>query len=189
MFMHEGRQIHRSSHALVDDQADVWSDANSAKSLFQALKDEDCVVFAHIGGRYADIKVAHDARIERSVEVHSDWGTFEWLIQDALEQGYRIGILANSDGHKGRHGASHPGARCSALRWALACSPASCPLPGCSTPAAAPSLRHHGLPHGARDARHLDNGQAHGDVPPGAASPTPGGGVMATSARFRQDSS
>ena len=121
MFMHEGRQIHRSSHALVDDQADVWSDANSAETLFQALKGEDCVVFAHIGGRYADIKMAHDARIERSVEVHSDWGTFEWLIQDALEQGYRIGILANSDGHKGRHGASHPGASLFGAYGGLSC--------------------------------------------------------------------
>ncbi|MEA2851563.1 MAG: hypothetical protein QOE02_1582, partial [Rhodospirillaceae bacterium] len=125
MFMHEGRQIHRSSHALVDDQADVWSDANSAETLFQALKDEDCVVFAHIGGRYADIKMAHDARIERSVEVHSDWGTFEWLIQDALEQGYRIGILANSDGHKGRHGASHPGASLFGAYGGLSCLLAS----------------------------------------------------------------
>ena len=125
MFMHEGRQIHRSSHALVDDHADVWSDANSAESLFQALKDEDCVVFAHIGGRYADIKMAHDARIERSVEVHSDWGTFEWLIQDALEQGYRIGILANSDGHKGRHGASHPGASLFGAYGGLSCLLAS----------------------------------------------------------------
>src|SRR5207245_6640650 len=121
MFMHEGRQIHRSSHALVDDQADVWSDANSAETLFQALKDEDCVVFAHIGGRYADIKMAHDARVERSVEVHSDWGTFEWLIQDALERGYRIGILANSDGHKGRHGASHPGASLFGAYGGLTC--------------------------------------------------------------------
>ena len=121
MFMHEGRQIHRSSHALVDDQADVWSDANSAETLFQALKGEDCVVFAHIGRRYADIKMAHDARIERSVEVHSDWGTFEWLIQDALEQGYRIGILANSDGHKGRHGASHPGASLFGAYGGLSC--------------------------------------------------------------------
>ena len=121
MFMHEGRQIHRSSHALVDDLADVWSDSNSAEQLFQALKDEDCVVFAHIGGRYADIKMAHDARIERSVEVHSDWGTFEWLVQDALEQGYRIGILANSDGHKGRHGASHPGASLFGAYGGLSC--------------------------------------------------------------------
>ena len=78
-------------------------------------------MFAHIGGRYADIKMAHDARIERSVEVHSDWGTFEWLLRDALEQGYRVGILANSDGHKGRHGASHPGASLFGAYGGLSC--------------------------------------------------------------------
>src|SRR5688572_19449083 len=80
MFMREGRQIHRSHHALIDDLSDVETDANSAEDLFRALEHEDCVVFAHIGGRYADIKMAHDARIERAVEVHSDWGTFEWLL-------------------------------------------------------------------------------------------------------------
>jgi hypothetical protein len=125
MFMHEGRQIHRSHHALVDDLSDVKTDANSADDLFRMLKEEDCVVFAHIGGRYADIKMAHDARIERSVEVHSDWGTFEWLIQDAFEQGYRVGILANSDGHKGRHGASHPGASLFGAYGGLSCLLAS----------------------------------------------------------------
>ena len=110
LHMHEGRQIHRSSHALVDDLSDIDTDANSANDLFEALKDEDCTVFAHIGGRYADIKVAHDQRLEKGVEVHSAWGTFEWLVRDAFEQGYRVGILSNSDGHKGRPGASHPGA-------------------------------------------------------------------------------
>jgi len=109
LHMHEGRQIHRSSHALVDDLSDVDTDATSASDLFTALKDEDCTVFAHIGGRYADIKVAHDQRLEKAVEVHSAWGTFEWLIHDAFEQGYRVGIVSNSDGHKGRPGASHPG--------------------------------------------------------------------------------
>ena len=109
LHMHEGRQIHRSSHALVDDLSDVDSDATSAAELFTALQDEDCTVFAHIGGRYADIKIAHDQRLEKGVEVHSAWGTFEWLIHDAFEQGYRVGILSNSDGHKGRPGASHPG--------------------------------------------------------------------------------
>lgn len=110
LHMQEGRQIHRSSHALVDDLSDVDTDATSAADLFDALKGEDCTVFAHIGGRYADIKIAHDERFERSVEVHSAWGTFEWLMDDALEQGYRVGIMSNSDGHKGRPGASHPGA-------------------------------------------------------------------------------
>jgi hypothetical protein len=109
LHMNEGRPIHRSSHALVDDLSDIDSDATSAEDLFTALEGEDCTVFAHIGGRYADIKVAHDQRLEKAVEVHSAWGTFEWLIHDAFEQGYRVGILSNSDGHKGRPGASHPG--------------------------------------------------------------------------------
>jgi len=121
MFMHEGRQIHRSHHALVEDMSDVDTDANSALDLFKALEEEDCVVFAHIGGRYADIKIAHDGKIERSVEVHSDWGTFEWLLEDAFDQGYRVGILANSDGHKGRHGASHPGASLFGAYGGLSC--------------------------------------------------------------------
>ncbi|MCZ7597603.1 MAG: DUF3604 domain-containing protein [Gammaproteobacteria bacterium] len=110
LYRHEDRQIHRSSHALVHDLSDIDTDAHSAQALFDAIKDEDCVVFAHIGGRYADIRIAHDIRLERSVEVHSAWGTFEWLLEDAFEHGYRVGIVSNSDGHKGRPGASHPGA-------------------------------------------------------------------------------
>ena len=121
MFRDEGRQIHRSHHALVEDLSDVETDANSATDLFKALQQENCVVFAHIGGRYADIKIAHDSRIERSVELHSDWGTFEWLLEDAFDQGYRVGILANSDGHKGRHGASHPGASLFGAYGGLSC--------------------------------------------------------------------
>ena len=104
--MEEGRPLRRSSHALVDDLSDIDSDATSANDLFEALAEEDCIVFAHVGGRYADIKAAHEDRLERAVEVHSAWGTFEWLFSDAFEQGYRVGIIANSDGHKGRPGAS-----------------------------------------------------------------------------------
>ena len=121
LFLEEGRQIHRSSHALVDDLSDVDTDANSAEDLFEALEDEDCVVFAHIGGRYADIRKSHDARLERAVEVHSAWGTFEWLLHDAFEQGYRVGICSNSDGHKGRPGASYPGATTFGAYGGLTC--------------------------------------------------------------------
>ena len=110
MYLQEGQPIHRSSHALVDDLSDIDTDASSARDLFKRLQGRDCVVFAHIGGRYADVKMAHDERLETSVEVHSAWGSFEWLIEDAFEKGYRVGIVSNSDGHKGRPGASHPGA-------------------------------------------------------------------------------
>ncbi|MEQ8355249.1 MAG: hypothetical protein RH942_06895 [Kiloniellaceae bacterium] len=109
----EGRLLRRSSHALVEDRSDIATDANSAAELFEALaaaKEWDVVGYAHCGGRYADVKLAHDGRFEKSMEVHSSWGTFEWLLQDAFEMGYRVGVVANSDGHKGRPGASYPGA-------------------------------------------------------------------------------
>ena len=77
--------------------------------LIAKLQDEDAIVVAHVGGRYADIKYAHDARLEPSVEVHSSWGTFEWILADAFESNYRVGIVASSDGHKGRPGAEYPG--------------------------------------------------------------------------------
>jgi hypothetical protein len=111
-FRHEGESINRSSHALITDGADMVDereDAHDAHALFEKLKDRDCVVMAHVGGRYADIAYAH-APVETAVEVHSAWGTFEWILHDALERGYRVGIVANSDGHKGRPGACYPGA-------------------------------------------------------------------------------
>lgn len=112
-FPTEGRTIRRSSHALIEDDSDRDTDCVTAAALFEALaanEEWDVVCFAHCGGRYADIGMAHDGRFERSVEVHSSWGTFEWLLADAFDQGYRVGIVANSDGHKGRPGASYPGA-------------------------------------------------------------------------------
>ena len=76
---------------------------------------------AHIGGRYADITFAHDEGMESAVEVHSAWGTFEWVVQDAFDMGYRVGIVGNSDGHKGRPGADFPGASFFGATGGLTC--------------------------------------------------------------------
>ena len=72
------------------------------------------IVIAHVGGRYADMKYAHDGQLERTVEVHSSWGTFEWMLHDAFEKGYRVGVVCHSDDHKGRPGATGPARRPSA---------------------------------------------------------------------------
>jgi hypothetical protein len=111
-YRHEGETIHRSSHAQIADATDIMdekSDAHTAQELFEKLRGKDCVVMAHVGGRYADVKFAHDP-METAVEVHSAWGTFEWIVRDAFEKNYRVGIVGNSDGHKGRPGACYPGA-------------------------------------------------------------------------------
>jgi hypothetical protein len=109
-YRHEGRPIFRSSRVLVDGQSLSNANCYTAKDMFDALKGEDAVVIAHVGGRYADIKMAHDGRLERAVEVHSTWGTFEWLLHDAFDKGYRLGVVCHSDDHKGRPGATRPGA-------------------------------------------------------------------------------
>jgi len=122
-FFDEDRPIRRSSHALVEDLSDLDTDCNHVQDLFAALKreGEDVLAFAHVGGRYADLSAGHDGDIERSVEIHSSWGTFEWLLFDAFELGHRVGIVCNSDDHKGRPGASHPGASIFGAYGGLTC--------------------------------------------------------------------
>ena len=108
-FRCEGRPIRRSSHILVEGKTSTDA-IYTADALFRALDGEDAVVIAHVGGRYADLNYAHDGRLERAVEVHSTWGTFEWLLHDAFANGYRVGVVCHSDDHKGRPGATRPGA-------------------------------------------------------------------------------
>ena len=118
-FRREGRPIRRSSHILVEGAS--TGAVYTADKLFAALHDEDCRVIAHVGGRYADVKYAHDGRIERTVEVHSSWGTFEWLLHDAFEMGYRVGVVCHSDDHKGRPGATTTGASTFGAIGGLSC--------------------------------------------------------------------
>src|SRR5690606_36205526 len=67
------------------------------------------------------ITYAHDGRLETAVEVHSDWGMFEWILRDAFAKNYRVGVVCNSDGHKGRPGASYPGASFFGAQGDLTC--------------------------------------------------------------------
>ena len=86
------------------------TDAHTLTDLYAALRDEDAVIYAHVGGRYANIHYDHDPLLETAVEMHSAWGTFEWILTDGFADGRRVGVVCNSDGHKGRPGASYPGA-------------------------------------------------------------------------------
>ncbi len=111
-FTREGGPIVRSSLELLPGQQSGFPIAATAEELFATLGQESNPApfyCAHVGGRYADLK-SHDPGREYAVEVHSAWGTFEWMVDEALKRGYRVGICANSDGHKGRPGASYPGA-------------------------------------------------------------------------------
>ena len=161
----EGLTLHRSSHALVPERADLDADCRDARALFEALRADPSrpLVWAHCGGRYADIAYSHDPGIEMSVEVHSSWGTFEWLAEDAFRLGYRVGIVANSDGHKGRPGHEPPGASLFGALGGLTCYL----LPELTREAMFEALeqRRHYATTGCRlflDVRAIVDGRAHG---------------------------
>jgi hypothetical protein len=122
MFRGDVAALHRSSHAEVDDMRDAATDCFPVTDLFKQFAGRgDVMLIPHIGGRYADVVGFHDPALEPVVEIYSDWGRFEWLLEDAIKQGYKVGVVANSDGHKGRPGASHPGASTFGAYGGLTC--------------------------------------------------------------------
>ncbi|PRP93644.1 hypothetical protein ENSA7_80720 [Enhygromyxa salina] len=115
MYLEEGMPIMRSSHWQVrGTPEDQHTPAHPANVLFSKLREHvdpnKVVLAAHCGGRYADIRTYFDEELGPLIEVMSCWGVFEWLLWDAFDKGYEVGVIANSDGHKGRPGAEGPGA-------------------------------------------------------------------------------
>ena len=117
--------LHRCSHWLVSDASDVDSDCYPVTELYRRLRGrKDVLIVSHVGGRYSDLRF-HDPALEPLVEIYSSWGEFEWLLEQAFEQGCRVGITCGSDDHKGRPGASYPGSSTFGVRGGLVCVYAS----------------------------------------------------------------
>ena len=84
--------LHRCSHWLVSDASDVDSDCYPVTELYRRLRGrKDVLIVPHVGGRYSDLRF-HDPALEPLVEIYSSWGEFEWLLEQAFEQGCRVGI-------------------------------------------------------------------------------------------------
>lgn len=66
------------------------------------------LMIPHVGGRRCNL-AWHHPRLERLLEIGSAWGLFEWLLRDALARGWKMGVCANSDEHRGRCGGGVPG--------------------------------------------------------------------------------
>ncbi len=69
---------------------------------------EQHLLIPHVGGRRA-VFDWHHPKLERLVEVGSAWGHFPWFYQDAISRGYKVGVSANGDEHRGRCGGGVPG--------------------------------------------------------------------------------
>lgn len=100
--------LRRCSHEFIADKSDADSDLRTVEDVYRHYRGSDTLVAVHVGGRTADLKY-HEPGLDRLVEVHSTHATSEWFLFDALRRGYRMGVIAGSDGVDGRPGNSHPG--------------------------------------------------------------------------------
>jgi hypothetical protein len=64
---------------------------------------EGHLLIPHVGGRRCNLAWHHPG-LERLLEIGSAWGHFEWLLRDAIVRGWKMGVCANSDEHRGRCG-------------------------------------------------------------------------------------
>jgi hypothetical protein len=116
IFLDEDQPIWRSSHWQVPHISENDSSpAPTAADLFARVRahcPDRTLLASHVGGRYADIRQRKyfDQELGPLVELVSCWGVFEWMLWDAFDMGYVVGVMCNSDGHKGRPGAEGPGA-------------------------------------------------------------------------------
>ncbi|MEE9275209.1 MAG: DUF3604 domain-containing protein, partial [bacterium] len=121
MYRGDDGPLHRTSHWQIPGWEDQETDRYPLEALYGALEGrEDVMLIPHIGGRRASLEHHHPG-LERVMEIYSSWGVFEWFVEDALERGWRVGIVCGSDGHKGRPGASYPGAAIFGVYGGLAC--------------------------------------------------------------------
>ncbi len=122
IYPEEDQPIFRSSHWLIEEPAHEQSPAHPAEVFYQCIREHGrALLIAHVGGRYADIRRHFAPDLCPLVEIASCWGVFEWMLHDAFDHGYRVGVVCNSDGHKGRPGAEGPGAGLFGIAGGLTC--------------------------------------------------------------------
>ncbi|UCD78431.1 MAG: DUF3604 domain-containing protein [Desulfobacterales bacterium] len=123
IYLDDDQPIFRSSHWQISEiPENSLSPAHPVDVLFERLRENGrALLIPHVGGRYADIRRYFDEQLIPVVEIESCWGVFEWMLWDALEKSHRVGVVCNSDGHKGRPGAEGPGAGIFGIYGGLTC--------------------------------------------------------------------
>ncbi len=107
-FRRHNQPIRRNSHSQVADKSDIDTDLTHVRDLYAAYRHSDVLITPHVGGAHADLSY-HEPTIEPAIEITSTHGTFEWFLEEALQNRYTVGFVGGSDSHTGRPGNDTPG--------------------------------------------------------------------------------
>lgn len=107
-FRRHGQPVRRNRPIERPDSVERETELHHIEDVYAAYRQADVIITAHVGGEHSNLDF-HEPELEPGVEITSTHGTFEWMLRDALERGYKFGFLGGSDCYTGRPGDDRPG--------------------------------------------------------------------------------
>ena len=124
IYLDDDRPVHRSAYVEEEVPHDASTDRNDIASLLETIGSDRVMLMPHVGGRRANFDFFNPSFMP-ILEVYSNHGQFEWIIDEALEQGLEVGFVASSDDVYSKPGDSIPGIGLFAMHGGLTCAYAS----------------------------------------------------------------
>ena len=121
IYLDDDRPVHRSAYVEEEVPHDPSTDRNTIAALLETIGSDRVMLMPHVGGRRANFDF-FDPALMPFIELYSNHGQFEWIVEEAIERGLKVGFVASSDDVYSKPGESIPGVGLFAVHGGLTCA-------------------------------------------------------------------